>query len=82
MSSSGTTTPAVESCPGIRHGSHRLRLVTPDVHEVVSGEENAYVLREWVNHFGDVPAELEADLQQEVTCTEDRRRRRTVSARS
>lgn len=51
---------------GSRHGPYRLRLVAPDVYEAVSRERSAYVLWGWVNQFGDVPAELEADLQEEV----------------
>lgn len=51
---------------GSRHGPYWLRLVTPDVYEAVSREKSAYVLWRWVKQFGDVPAKLEADLQQEV----------------
>lgn len=51
---------------GSRHGPYWLRLVTPEVYEAVSCEKTAHILWEWVNQFGDVPAELEADLQQEV----------------
>ncbi|MFE1547898.1 hypothetical protein [Streptomyces sp. NPDC058718] len=51
---------------GSRHGPYWLRLVAPDVYEAVSRERSAYVLWGWVNQLGDVPAELEADLQQEV----------------
>lgn len=51
---------------GSRHGPYWLRRVTPDVYEAVSRERSAHILRGWVNQFGDVPAELEADLQQEV----------------
>ncbi|MFI2077639.1 hypothetical protein [Streptomyces triculaminicus] len=51
---------------GLRHGPYWLRLVTPDVYEAVSREKSSNVLCGWANQFGDVPAELEADLQQEV----------------
>ncbi|MFF9135541.1 hypothetical protein ACF1AY_35250 [Streptomyces sp. NPDC014776] len=51
---------------GSRHGPYWLRLVTPDAYEAVSREKSAHILRDWVNQFGDVPYELEADLQQEV----------------
>ncbi|WP_328404969.1 hypothetical protein OHS70_37060 [Streptomyces sp. NBC_00390] len=51
---------------GLRHGPYWLRLVTPDVYEAVSRERGARILREWANQFGDVPAELEADLQHAV----------------
>jgi hypothetical protein len=51
---------------GSRHGPYWLRLVTPDAYEAVSREKSAHVLREWTNQFGDVPAELEAELRHEV----------------
>ncbi|TVZ79111.1 MULTISPECIES: hypothetical protein [unclassified Streptomyces] len=51
---------------GTRHGPYWLRMVTPDVYEPLSGEKSAHILRQWANQFGRVPAELEADLQQEV----------------
>ncbi|MFD5379067.1 hypothetical protein ACFWJE_32450 [Streptomyces griseoincarnatus] len=51
---------------GSRHGPYWLRLVTPDVYEAVSRERSADILWGWVNQFGEVPAELEADLQQEA----------------
>ncbi|MYS09257.1 hypothetical protein GTW71_23100 [Streptomyces sp. SID6041] len=51
---------------GSRHGPYWLRLVTPDIYEAVSRERSAYVLRGWVNQFGDVSAALDAVLQQEV----------------
>ncbi|ROQ93798.1 hypothetical protein EDE04_0203 [Streptomyces sp. 2132.2] len=51
---------------GSRHGPYWLRLVTPDAYEAVSREKSACVLWGWVNQFGDVPAKLGADLQQEV----------------
>ncbi|CAM5271710.1 hypothetical protein [Streptomyces narbonensis] len=51
---------------GSRHGPYWLSLVTPDVYESVGRERSAHVLREWANLLGDVPAELAADLQQEV----------------
>ncbi|MFE5709671.1 hypothetical protein ACFQ7J_02420 [Streptomyces sp. NPDC056501] len=51
---------------GPRHGPYWLRLVTPDVYEAVSRDKSAHVLWGWANQFGDVPAELKADLQQEV----------------
>ncbi|MFJ2060060.1 hypothetical protein ACIOMM_29510 [Streptomyces sp. NPDC087908] len=51
---------------GSRHGPYWLRLGTPDVYEAVSQERSAYVLRGWVNQSGDVPAAVEAVLQQEV----------------
>ncbi|NYJ36316.1 hypothetical protein [Nocardiopsis aegyptia] len=49
-----------------RHGSYWLSLVTPDVYETVSREKSAHVLREWVNQYGDVPADLAAELEREV----------------
>ncbi|WP_406229940.1 hypothetical protein [Nocardia sp. NBC_01009] len=51
---------------GPRHGPYWLRLVTPDVYESISREKGVHILREWVDPLWDVPAELEADLQQEV----------------
>lgn len=48
---------------GSRHGPYWLRLFSSDAYEAVSRERSAYVLWAWVNQFGDVPAELEADLQ-------------------
>ncbi|MCX5114834.1 hypothetical protein OOK13_41600 [Streptomyces sp. NBC_00378] len=51
---------------GSRHGPYWLRLITPDVYKAVSREESAHVLWGWVNQFGDIPAELGADLQHEV----------------
>ncbi|MEU9976070.1 hypothetical protein [Streptomyces sp. NPDC051014] len=51
---------------GSRHGPYWLRLVTPDVYEAVSRETSAHILWGWASKFGDVPARLEADLQQEV----------------
>lgn len=36
------------------------------MYEAVSREKSELILREWVNRFGVVPAELEADLQREV----------------
>ncbi|MFE7512261.1 hypothetical protein ACFU8I_13745 [Streptomyces sp. NPDC057540] len=49
-----------------RHGPYWLRLVAPDVYEAVSRERTGCVLWGWVNQFGDVPDELEADVRQEV----------------
>ncbi|MET8330847.1 hypothetical protein [Streptomyces sp. NPDC005181] len=51
---------------GPRHGPYWLRLVTPDLYETISREKGAHILREWVDPLGDVPAELEVDLQREV----------------
>ncbi|MEU4126757.1 hypothetical protein [Streptomyces virginiae] len=51
---------------GSRHGPYWLRLVVPDVYEAVSRERSADILWGWVNQFGEVPGELEADLQEEV----------------
>ncbi|WP_329134563.1 hypothetical protein OG552_19285 [Streptomyces sp. NBC_01476] len=51
---------------GPRHGPYWLRSVTPDVYETVSLEKGVQILREWLSRFEDAPAELEADLQQEV----------------
>ncbi|MFF3322515.1 hypothetical protein [Streptomyces sp. NPDC002889] len=51
---------------GARHGPYRRRMVTPDAYEAVDRAKAARILREWANQFGDVPAELEADLQRQV----------------
>lgn len=51
---------------GSRHGPYWLRLVTPDVYEAVSQEKSARILWGWANKLGDMPARLEAELQQEV----------------
>lgn len=51
---------------GRRHGPYWLRLVTPDVYGAVSREKSAHILWEWAKQYGDVPADLKADLKQEV----------------
>jgi hypothetical protein len=51
---------------GSRHGPYWLRLVTPDAYEEVGREKSGAVLREWVDQFGAVPAQLEADLRRVV----------------
>ncbi|MGX1913619.1 hypothetical protein ACWIID_32970 [Streptomyces phaeochromogenes] len=51
---------------GTRHGPYWLRLITPDVYEAVSRKKAADVLWGWARQFGDLPAELETGLQQEV----------------
>lgn len=51
---------------GLRHGPYWLRSVTPDAYESISPEKAAEILREWVDSLGAVPADLEADLRQEV----------------
>ncbi|OKJ61585.1 hypothetical protein [Streptomyces sp. CB02261] len=51
---------------GSRHGPYWLTSVTSDAYEAVSREKSAHVLWGWADQFGDVPAELEADLRQEV----------------
>ncbi|MFB7368289.1 hypothetical protein ACFC0D_00335 [Streptomyces sp. NPDC056222] len=51
---------------GTRHGPYWLRLVTPDAYEAVSREKSELILREWLNQFGAVPAELEANLRREA----------------
>ncbi|GHA71181.1 hypothetical protein GCM10010372_82790 [Streptomyces tauricus] len=51
---------------GPRHGPYWLRLITPDLYVSISQEKAVQNLREWVDPLGDVPAELEADLQREV----------------
>ncbi|MFS8202578.1 hypothetical protein ACLVWQ_28300 [Streptomyces sp. CWNU-52B] len=51
---------------GSRHGPYWLRLITPDLYELISQEKAVQILREWVDPLGDVSTELEADLQREV----------------
>ncbi|WP_327373608.1 hypothetical protein OG393_06220 [Streptomyces sp. NBC_01216] len=51
---------------GLRHGPYWLRLITPDLYELISQEKAVQILREWVDPLWDVPTELEADLQREV----------------
>ncbi|MEV6325676.1 hypothetical protein AB0M45_31595 [Nocardia sp. NPDC051787] len=51
---------------GLRHGPYWLRLVTPDVYEAISREKSAEILRDWMDLFEEMPAELEADLHREV----------------
>jgi len=51
---------------GSRHGPYWLEMITPDVYETINREKGTRILRNWVGSVGEVPTELEADLQREV----------------
>ncbi|GAA1269317.1 hypothetical protein [Streptomyces aureus] len=51
---------------GLRHGPFWLRLITPDLYELINQEKAVQILREWVDPLWGVPTELEVDLQREV----------------
>ncbi|MFE7760452.1 hypothetical protein [Streptomyces sp. NPDC057438] len=51
---------------GARHGPYWLRVITPDLDELVSEEHAARILREWVEPLLEVSTELESDMRREV----------------